>query len=314
MKVVYPRTKTEDVDAAAKQLLNGRVKIYEETIFKDLPVERSKEALQKYEKRRDFCDTCETIQGIGGVGGAAAIIIGYLALSSYLTLGVIVGVGGIISVLGALGLKLFGNIVDNLPQYQIRRDDITRVYWEDDGETKFPFFECGKYGSNTYYFPDKESYEKAKQCIKENEDIIKSNDELFRLTQKLKKVGSSLRTIDKIKNFINDCAGKVDVMVSPVDTGYKMQIKENDTESRSDNGKIMIKGREFSLDLSREDFKKIFAKEGIIDFSYLDGSAEDCVKSIYDWSGKAMPMLEDKMPMLPDKLAQDSAECEIIEI
>ncbi len=314
MKIIYPRTKAKDVDAATDQLLNGRVKIYEETIFKDLPVEKSKEALQKYEGRRNFYFAGDMIQGVGCVGGTAAIILGYLTLSSYLTLGIIVGVGGIISILGSLGIKLIGGIVYDLPQYRIRRDDITNVSREEDEGTRFPFFECGGYSSDTYYFPDKESYEKAKQYIEENKDIIKSSDELFQLIKKLQKVGSNLRTIDKIKNFINDCAGKVDVMVSPTDTDYQMQIKENDVESCSDNGKIMIKGREFSIDLSKEDFKKIFAKEGMIDFSYLDSSAEDCVKSIYDWSGKTMPMLEDKMPLLPDKLTQETAECEIIEI
>ena len=161
---------------------------------------------------------------------------------------------------------------------------------------------------------DKKSYEKAKQHIEESEDIIESCDDLFRLIQDLQKVGRNLRAIVKVRNFINDCGGKVDVTISPTDKGYQMRLKENNVESNSENGKLLIEGREFTLDLSKIDFKKITAKEDTLDFSYLDGCAEDCVKDIYAWSGKVVPMLEDKMPLLPDKLAQETAECEIIEI
>ena len=321
MKIVYPKTRIYDIEKAQKQILKGRELIYKETIFKDIPLLKNPSGnwARIHRRDRELEENEEIIVSLGMHLFIISIIVFVIAvgLLQFLVSGISLLLALFFAILCVLTKKHYARAIDE--NHYLRRIEKKELSGIKDRADDFMFVVKDKNytyknsGENAIYL-DKEYYDIVECRIQDSRKIIKSCDQLYWITKSLQTVQEKLNLADDVKKFCQKCRNKINVDVFGDKNGYYVHMTEEDRVSDSADGKITVAGNRFDFSISAEDFEKIFAKDGVIDFSGIDAEANDCAKELYKLAKEVKPVLEDRMPLLPEKLVSETAKCEIIEI
>ena len=153
-----------------------------------------------------------------------------------------------------------------------------------------------------------ETYHMVKDRIREGKEIFRCADILYDIAKDMEASYRNLALAENIRLFVSDCENKIDIVASRTKNGYHIDMTEIDQNSESNTGRFTVKGQKFDFDITRDEFKKIFADKDTMDLSVFDKVLEDQVAKVYEVAGKMRISMKDSSPLtlLPSRIITGS--------